>query len=349
MSKTVKDAQILVTGGTGLVGSYLIRYLLQSGYTRIRALCRPDSKFDLLDGQEDRVEWVETDILDIIGVEEAMAGVQQVYHCAALVSFDKREKDLMLRTNRDGTANIVNAALYAGVEKLVHVSSVAAIGRDKKTTWVDEKTKWARSPDNTHYAISKFQAEQEVWRGQAEGLTVAVVNPAIILGAGYWDKGSSEFFSLAWKEFPFYPIGENGFVDVRDVARFALRLMESKVQGERFILSGTNLAFREMQETMARAMDRKPPRYRFSPFLGRWAARMEWLRNKLTGKEPLITRENVKMTSLIYHYRNDKSRRMFDFAYIPFERTIEETSDLFRKNQENGSAPRVLPLVPVDQ
>lgn len=344
MSEQPKDKQILVTGGSGLLGSYLIRYLLHCGYRRVRALKRAGSKLDLLNGMEDKVEWVETDILDIIGVEEAMQGVAQVFHCAAMVSFNSWERDLMMSTNRDGTANIVNAALYAGVEKLVHVSSVAAIGRNKKTPWVDEETKWTTGPDNTNYAITKFQGEQEVWRGQAEGLKVAVVNPSIILGAGFWDSGPTQFFKMGWNEFPVYPRGENGFVDVRDVARFMILLMESDIAGERFILNGTNLSFREMQGAIAQAMGRKPPRFELNPFLGRWAARLEWLRNKFTGKPPLITRENAKMTGIVYHYRNDKSLRAFDFEYTPFEQTIRETSDLFMEALEEDLAPKVLPL-----
>lgn len=344
MSETPKDTQILVTGGTGLVGSHLIRYLLQNGYTNVRAVRLSTSPLGLLDGAEDQVEWVETDILDIIGVEEAMEGVQQVYHCAALVSFNPGEKDLILRTNREGTANIVNAALYAGVEKLLHVSSVAAIGRDRKSTWVNEETKWVRSPDNTTYGVSKFQAEQEIWRGQAEGLNVAIVNPSIILGAGFWDQGPPQFFRMGWNEFPFYPRGENGFVDVRDVVRFMLLLMESDIQGERFLLSGSNQSFHEMQDEIARNLERKPPRYALSPLVASWAARLEWLRQKITGKPPLITRENAKMTSLVYHYKNDKSLGVFGFEYTPFTQTIRDVSEQLKEAVKEDFAPKVLPL-----
>lgn len=344
MSEQPKDTQVLVTGGTGLLGSYLIRYLLHCGYRRVRAIKRADSKLDLLNGLEDQVEWVETDILDIVGVEEAMEGVEMVIHCAAMISFNPWEKDLMMSINRDGTANIVNAALYAGARKLVHVSSTSAVGRDKKTPWVDEETKWTTSPDNTTYGITKFQAEQEVWRGQAEGLKVAVVNPSVILGAGFWDSGPTQFFKMGWNEFPFYTEGENGFVDVRDVARFLILLMESDIVGERFILNGENLSFRKMQETIAKAMGRKAPRFKLHPFWARWGARIEWLRYRLSGKSPLITRENAKMTNLVYHYRNDKSLGAFDFEYTPLERTIRETSALFIQALEDELAPKVLPL-----
>lgn len=331
------------------MGSYLIRYLLRRGYTRIRAIKRPTSKFDLLAGLENRIEWVDSDLLDTIGLEDAMEGVEQVYHCAAMVSFNPAERDQMLRTNRDGTANIVNAALYAGVKKLVHVSSIAAIGRDKKSPWVDEDTKWVTSPDNSKYGISKFQAEQEVWRGQAEGLNVAVVNPSVILGAGCWDMGTAQFFKLGWREFPFYPVGASGFVDVRDVARFLILLMESDILGERFVLNGENRSYQSLQEMIAAALDRKGPRYVLSPAIARWAARLEWLRKKFTGKPPLITRENAIMTSLTYHYKNDKSIRTFDFDYIPIEQTVRETARLFKAALAEDLSPRVLPLKQIEE
>lgn len=339
-----KDKLILVTGGTGLVGSYLIRFLLKRGYTRIRALCRSESRFDLLEEVKDQIEWVESDILDVIGLEEAMEGVRLVYHCAALISFYPEDRSLMLRTNRNGTANVVNSSLYAGVEKLVYVSSIAAIGRNKKSNQVDEQTKWQRNPDNSHYAISKFQAEQEVWRGQAEGLTVAVVNPSVILGGGFWDSGPQKIFGMTWKEFPFYPVGATGFVDVRDVARFMIILMESEMKGERYILNGTNTSYQQLQTEIARSLDRRPPRYALSPTLAGWAARLSWLRSKLTGKSPLITRENARMTSLAYTYANTKSQRDFDFNYIPFERTIGETANLFREAAKDSFSPKTLPL-----
>lgn len=339
-----KDELILVTGGTGFVGSYLIRYLLQQGYTRIRALCRASSKFDLLAGVKDKIEWVEADILDIFQLEEAMEGVQKVYHCAAIISFDPREHEKMLRTNRDGTANVVNTCLYQGVKKLVHVSSIAAIGRDSKDPKVDENTKWQAGKDNATYAISKFQAEQEVWRGQAEGLTVAVVNPSVILGAGFWDGGTQVVFKITWDDYPFYPVGSSGFVDVRDVARFLILLMESEIKGERYLLNGSNKAYRAVQSDIAKAFDRPAPRYALSPGLAKWAARLDWLRSKVLGKEPLLTKESAHLTSLSFTYINDKSLQDFDFYYTPLAQTIEETATLFKEAAQDDFGPRTLQL-----
>lgn len=344
MKPSNKDALILVTGGTGLVGSYLIRYLLRQGYTRIRALCRAGSSFALLGDAQERVEWVKTDLLDVLGLEDALAGVRFVYHCAALISFDPAERELMLRINRDGTANIVNGCLYAGVEKLVHLSSIAAIGRDPKNAKVDENTKWQNSKDNSTYAISKFQGEQEVWRGQAEGLRVAVLNPSVILGGGFWHSGPQQVFGVVWRSYPFYPVGHTGFVDVRDVARFAILLMESEKDGERYLLNGDNASYQQVQNEIARILDRRPPRIALTPGRAALAARLEWLGSKLLGRAPLITRETAQLTTSSYTYLNDKSRRDLNFEYIPLSETIRETSELFREAAADNFPPKVLPL-----
>lgn len=337
-----KDALILVTGGTGFLGSYLLRLLCKEGYRRIRALRRPDSPMDLVAEVADQIEWVEGHLLDIFSLDEAMQGVQKVYHCAALVSFDPADRNRMLQVNRDGTANVVNSCLYAQVKKLVHVSSIAAIGRDRRQPVVNEQTKWQNGPDNSPYAISKFQAEQEVWRGQAEGLQVAVVNPSVILGAGFWDNGPQRVFKMAWEEFPYYPVGSTGFVDVRDVARFMVRLMDSDVSGQRFLLNGENTSYQKLQTAIAQQLDKKPPARALSRRMARWAARLEWLRSKLGGKSPLITKDAARMTALSYQYLNDKSRKAFDFTYTPLQHTIEETSALFAEAAENDFGPKIL-------
>lgn len=340
-----QDRQILVTGGTGLVGSYLLRYLVQQGYTRIRAIHRLSSRFDLVADIREQIEWVVCDLLDIAGLEMAMQDVTQVYHCAAVISHHPRDHRDMLRTNRHGTANVVNLCLAKGVSKLVHVSSIAAIGRDRRIPEVSETNKWQNSPDNSYYAISKFQAEQEVWRGQAEGLTVAVANPSVILGGGFWDQGPQKIFGLVWRQFPFFPLGSTGFVDVRDVARFLILLMESDKQGERYILNSANLSYRELQTQIARALGRRPPRWYLPPRLARWGGRLEGLRSRLTGSDPLINRETARLTGSTYYYNNQKSVEEFDFQYLSIDRTITETAALFRSAAANGFSPSVLPLV----
>lgn len=196
---------ILITGGTGFLGSHLLRTLVQSGKP-VRALYRREIPQRLQDIQ-DRVEWVSGDILDVVRLETAMEGISQVYHSAASVSFSPADRAQMMRINVEGTANVVNMAIDAGVDKMVHVSSVSSIGRAKVGNLIDEDCEWVESPHNTAYAVSKYQSEMEVWRGIAEGLNAVIVNPSIILGSGSWHDGSGMLFKNAWKEFPYYTSG----------------------------------------------------------------------------------------------------------------------------------------------
>ncbi len=341
-----KDKQILVTGSTGFVGAYLLRYLLYEGNTRIRALRRMESRMDLVADIADQIEWVHCDILDVIGLEDAMQGAQQVYNCAAVVSFDPRDYRRMREVNVEGTANVVNAALYTNVEKLVHVSSIAAIGRSKNNHQVSETTKWERNSFNTEYAISKYLGENEVWRGMAEGLNVAIVNPSVILGSGRWQEGTGQLFRLVWRKFPFYSDGVSGFVDVRDVARFMIRLMESNVSGERYILNAENLTYQTVLNEIALQLKKSPPGIRVTPFLQQIVWRVEWVRAKLFGARPFITRDVANSALHTFFYQNDKSILDFGWQYTPIRQTIAETCRQFREvAQDNSFQPRILPLV----
>ena len=300
---------------------------------------------DMVAAVKDQIEWVEADILDVPALEEAMKGIRQVYHCAALISFDPRDARKMRQINQTGTENVVNIALHSGVEKLVHVSSIAAIGRRKNGSIISEKTKWERSKFNSNYAISKHLAEQEVWRGMAEGLDVGIVNPSVIIGSGRWDEGPLKLFKLGWKNYPFFPKGASGFVDVRDVARFMIRLMESDISGERFILNSGNCSFKQIQFSIAEALDRKKPYLLVSPLVQQIAWRLEWLRARLSRNyAPLITRETAEHSSRVYYYDNQKSIESFNFEYIPVEQTIAETSRQFIQASNNGFTSKYLPL-----
>ncbi len=324
-----EDKHILVTGGTGLVGSYLLRYLLDQGYHHIRATKRKDSSMDLVNEVQDQIEWVDCDILDIIGLEDCMQGIQQVYHSAAVVSFLPAQRGLMKQVNVEGTANIVNTALHAGVEKLVHVSSIAAIGRKKLGETISEDSKWERSPFNTKYAISKYLAEQEIWRGIAEGLNAAIINPSMILGAGRWEEGPQKFFKLVWDGLSLYPAGANGFVDVRDVVKMMVQLMESDFSARRFIASSENLSYRHLTERIARHLGKKPPTRAMSYFLTEALWRWEWLKAKFSGKPPSITKETARHTSRTFYYDHSRSREELNFEYLPIDKTIGDIAPAF--------------------
>jgi nucleoside-diphosphate-sugar epimerase len=232
--------KVLLTGGTGFLGSHILRLLLQQGH-EVCALQRSSSRKDLVSNLSDRVHWLEGDVTDLTSLETAFEGIEKVIHCAAVVSFHPKDRRQMMQINVEGTANMVNYALDAGVQQFIHVSSIAAIGRSATRRHLSEVSKWETSSYNSQYAISKYLAEQEVWRAAAEGLSVSIVNPSVILGSGFWGENTSMFFQRIDNGLRFYPTGATGFVDVEDVATFILLLLESGKTSERYLLNGENL------------------------------------------------------------------------------------------------------------
>lgn len=324
---------IFVTGGTGFLGSYLIRHLLAEGYTDITALRRKSSNMDLTFDFQDRIQWIEGDLNDPQSLEEGIQGKKWVFHVAALVSFQSKDRKKLHEANTKGTAAIVNACLDTGVEKLLHVSSIAAVGRTKPVQVLNEKNIIQTSPYNSEYGLSKFWSEQEVWRGIAEGLNAAIINPSVILGAGRWYEGSGQFFDTLHKGFRFIPSGKISLVDVRDLARMLLQLAKSDISGERFIASAGEMYFRDFFQAIAQELDVPAPKYRISPFMGEMAWRLAGVQSLLTGKAPQITKENIRQAALEYVFENKKSRDMLDFEYTPLAQTIAETSAAYLRSQ----------------
>lgn len=337
------NKQVLVTGGTGFLGAYLLHYLVQKGY-QIKAIKRKTSSMDLVKDIQNQIEWLEGDILDGPFLEMAMKGVQQVYHAAAIVSFDPKEAAFMLKVNAEGTANMVNAALYEGIEKFVHVSSIAALGRKEFQPHINETTQWENSKENSNYAISKFKAECEVWRGMQEGLNMVIVNPSVIIGAGYWNQGSCKLIQRVAKGFKFYPKGRTGFVDVRDVARAAILLMESDISGERYILNGANWTFQKFFSQTAEALNQSPPNKAAAPWMVDLLWRADWLRSKVFRTAPLVTRETARTSQATYYYHNEKIVAQLDYDFIPMEETLQTTADAFQKSQEQALNYGLMPL-----
>ncbi|MEO0041854.1 MAG: hypothetical protein RL329_1302 [Bacteroidota bacterium] len=343
------NSKIFVTGATGFVGSYLIRTLLQQGYKNIYALKRADSPLDLLQNIENQIHFVTGDILNTPFLEDAFKNMDFVFHCAAMVSFDNRDTEAMYEVNEIGTANVVNVCLAIGVKKLIHVSSVAAIGRDENNPNYTEKSSWQRSKWNTHYAISKYMAEQEVWRGVAEGLTVAIVNPSIILGSQFWHQGTGRMFRQVWDGLKFYTGGITGFVDVRDVARFMILLMENQdknIDNQRFILSSENLPYKNVFEQIASGLQKAPPSIQANAFLRGLAWRMDWLKSRLTGERTLITKATAMTANKISYYDNQKSKQCFtDFRYTPIAPVIRDSCEQFLNCQKTGQRAASLPII----
>jgi nucleoside-diphosphate-sugar epimerase len=268
---------IAVTGATGLLGSSIIRKLLEDGEQLI-AIKRKSSDTSLLNGILNKITLRDADILDPVALSDALEGVTIVIHAAGLVSFQPRDKKRLYEINVQGTRNIINTSLQHNIKKFIHVSSVAALGRPKDVLKLDEKQKWAESPFNTVYAESKYLAELEVMRGHEEGLQVVIVNPSVILGPGDWNKSSSKIFDYVWRERSFYSDMSINFVDVNDVARAITQLMNTSVDGERYILNADSIPCQLLFEKIAENFNKKPPTIRVGKNLVIWLAKFEQLR-----------------------------------------------------------------------
>lgn len=316
---------ILVTGGTGFLGSYIIKALVEKGYT-VRAIRRGNKLPGWISNEIlDKVDWVEGDILDMVSLEEAMQGIDTIIHSAAIVSFAKKDRRNMYQVNVDGTANVVNMALEQQVKRLIHISSVAALGRTADGGQVDEEKKWEESKVNTHYAKSKYKGELEVWRGMAEGLDAVILNPSTILGYGDWHSSSCAIFKNVYEEFKWYSPGINGFVDVEDVAKAAVLLMESTITGQRYIINGDTWPFQQLMNTMADRFGKKRPSRATTPFLISIAWRLESIKSLFTGKKPLLTKESARVAQSKTYFANDKILKALPgFSFTPLEESIKK-------------------------
>jgi nucleoside-diphosphate-sugar epimerase len=315
---------IFITGASGLLGASLIETLVNShdGATdlQIRALYRkqiPSIQF------AEKIEWIEGDILDVVVLEEALKGVSEVYHCAAIVSFDPKQKQRMHATNIDGTANVVNACIDAGIKKLLFVSSVAALGRIREDGPINETMNWSEETSNSEYGKTKYLAEMEVWRGIGEGLDAVIVNPVIILGSGDWNGGSSGIFKSAYNRFPWYTNGASGFVDVKDVTTAMKALMKSDISAQRFIISGHNTPYRTIFNLIADAFKVPRPYKRVTPLLASIVWRLEAVKAFFTGSSPLLTKETTLTAQAVVNFDNTKLLKALPhFSYTPLENTI---------------------------
>lgn len=323
--------KILLTGGTGFLGAYIIKELVAKGFS-VRALKRNSSRIPFFIPEQifASVEWIEGDVLDVIAIQEAIHGVDAVIHSAAKVSFRSSDKTEMFKTNIDGTANVVNAAIDNNISRFIHVSSVAALGRTKNGETVTEAKKWEENNINTNYAISKYHAEMEVWRGMGEGLNVAVVNPSTIIGYGDWNSSSSAIFKNVYNEFPWYSTGVNGFVAVEDVARAVVELVDAETSGERFILNGENLSFQQLFNEIADGFKKKKPRREATKFLAELAWRAEKVKSLLTGRATLLTRESARISQSKTYFSNEKIRNTLPgFEFTPISEAIAAACKLY--------------------
>lgn len=315
---------ILVTGATGIVGSQIVRDLIQNKYT-VRAIFRATSDTSWLSDIHDSIEWAEADILDLPSLETAFEGVSHVVHCAAVVSFDNSNDQLMNRVNVEGTKNLLALSEKYKIKKFVHISSVAALGRSSNNSLITEEAKWVQSSLNTAYAISKYQSELEVWRAQEEGLPVVILNPSVVIGPGPWTNSSLNLFKHVKDGSPFYPIGSVNCVDVRDVSEAALKLVANEVEGERFILNGEMITYKSFFGLVAKAMNKKAPSIKINPSLAIFVASLLKIVRALTGFKTNITREAVILSQLNILFSSKKAKQVLGINFRPVEESVTWT------------------------
>jgi nucleoside-diphosphate-sugar epimerase len=313
---------ILVTGGSGLLGTALITALLNQE-KNVKAIYH---KTPLPHFKSNYLQQVQCDILDVISLEEVMQDVSHIYHCAGLVSFRKKDVDRLYKINVEGTANVINAALCAGVKKIIHVSSVAALGRIRESEAIHENMHWTPETSNSKYGESKYLGEMEVWRGIAEGIDAVIVNPTIILGPGDWNDGSTAIFKSVFNEFPWYTNGSTGFVDVRDVVKAMIQLMETPISAERFIISAFNETYRNIFNNIADAFNKKRPHKEVTASIARLVTCLEAIKSMFSGKPPLITKETAATALAKVQFNNAKLLKFLPgFQYTPLTQSIKDT------------------------
>jgi len=326
IKKNYFRSMILVTGGTGLVGAHLL-YQLSLEAMPVVAIRRQTSNLDAVkrvfsyytDDYKalfDSITWKIAHVNDIPALEEAFTGITHVYHCAAVISFHKKDDQLLRKVNIEGTANIVNLALDHHIKKFCFVSSIATIGNYANQEFVTEENDWNAEDNNNGYAISKFGAENEVWRGSQEGLAVVIVNPGVILGAGFWHSGSGKIFSSIYNGFKFYTEGVTGYVGVQDVVKIMMLLMRSDLNNERYILVAENRSFKSIVFAIADAFNVKRPSIKVTVFLREVAWRFAAFQSFFGTKSPFITKESIRASHRKTKYTNKKVIAALDYKSL---------------------------------
>jgi len=320
---------IVITGANGLVGSAIIERLIAEK-TEFVALKRKTSDTGLLKKWNAQIKWTDGDILDVVSLNKAFENATTVIHTAAMVSFHPKEAAVLMRVNVEGTKNVVDACLSTGVTKLIHISSVAALGRQKGVNQIDEQNKWVESALNSSYGRSKYLAELEVYRGLEEGLNASIICPSFILGPGDWNKSSSQIFKYIWQENKFYSEGQFNYVDSRDLADLIFKLLQKNLPGEKFIASGGTVSYKKLFDELAKRFKKKSPFVKVNHRLLTLFAGLEEWRCLLFSIKPLITRESIKSTRENFTYSNQKSIVELSMVYRKLAETLDTCCEYYQ-------------------
>ena len=330
---------ILVTGGSGLVGSHLL-YMLVKGGQNVRATCRPSSNLDVIKEVFSlytetpkatahlfqKIEWVIADITEVPALSDAFIGVTHVYHAAALISFKDNDFLQLKKTNIEGTANVVNLCLIHNIEKLIYVSSIAALGKKHNGGLISEKTEWNPENDNSVYSISKYGAEMEVWRATQEGLDAVILQPGVIVGSGYWNSGSGMMFHRVTNGISFYTSGGIGIVDVQDVVKAMLLLMQGQVVNESFVLVGKNISYRELLCEISLSLNNRSPKRKAPKWLLSTISNIDWMLSFVLRRDQKLPKAAVRSLYKTSFYDNSKIVAELNFDFTLYKETIKRVA-----------------------
>lgn len=329
---------VLVTGGTGLVGSHLLFKLAQQNKS-VRAIYRKGSDLNRVKtvfsyysknskSLYENIEWAEADLNDLPKLTSAFKDITHVFHCAAYISFDPSNYKILRETNIRGTANIVNLSIVNKVKKLCYVSSVATLGYDADL--ITEETQWDGNQNQSVYAISKYGAEMEVWRASQEGVSAVIVNPGVILGPGFWNSGSGLLFKLAGKKQRYFTNGRTGYVAVNDVTKAMMDLMDSDIKNQRYILVAENLTYKEILTNITKSMKIAPPTKLASERMVQFAMACDWLQSKLFGRKRELSKALCRTLTRDYKFSSEKIKtELKSFKFTPISEATQQVVQYF--------------------
>jgi nucleoside-diphosphate-sugar epimerase len=333
---------ILVTGGTGLVGAHLLYHLVKND-EKIRAIYRSEERIkkvkevfsfytDDVGDLISKIEWFKADITDVPAMIPAFIGIEKIYHCAAFISFNPKDYREMRKVNIHGTAIIVNLAIDANVHKICFVGSIASVGDSLKGGLITEENEWNPESDNSGYSITKFGGEMEIWRASQEGVDVVIVNPGIILGSGFFTAGSGKMFTQVYNGFSYYTEGITGFVGVKDVVAAMIKLMNSSIKNERFILVAENKSFKEIFFSIADAFGKKRPTNNIKPWQTAIFWRVSWVLSLFSIKAPLLSKYSARSAHSVSKYSSKKIKKTIPFQFEKIDTVIKEVSQKYVKS-----------------
>lgn len=326
------------------MGSHLLLDLARSNQ-KVRAIYRSKKSleavkrvFSYSNSEEEAarllssIDWVKADITNVPSLEPAFENVKRVYHCAALVSFDSSKDSILRKVNIEGTANVVNYCIKNKIEKLCFVSSIATLDLNPQEKIISESSHWNKEKDHNMYAITKYGAEMEVWRASQEGVPVVMINPGVIIGAGFWDSGSGRIFSKIQKGLKYYINKVTGFVGVEDVVKSMQLVMNSPIENEQFIVVSENLSFKVIFEKVAKVLEKQPPKKKLRSWMVYTGWFFQGLRGLITGNEKHLTLNSAKSFAEKSYYSNERICSSLNFEFEPMDAVIKRTGKRFKQD-----------------